>query len=178
VRHEVLRPLAIAALAVGAPALAGCAAAAPPPVTLQIASAPAVAPAGVVEASRRTERAPIVAPAGAIAWETSEREARERARRGGLPLLVFARASWSAGSLEMERKAWVDPRVVAAARRFVALRLDLTDAEGDAELHAQRYDLTAVPMTVLFDARGRKVAARAGWIEPAALEADLLEAAQ
>ena len=117
-------------------------------------------------------------PVHAIAWEASERDARERARRSGLPLIVYARAEWSAGSLEMERRAWVDPRVVAAARGFVALRLDLSDAEGDAELYAQRYGLTALPMTLLFDARGRKAAVRAGWVEPAALAADLVEASQ
>ena len=172
----MLGKIAIAALV--APALSACAAAAPAPVTLQVAATPAPAPAGAASARPRREGGRVAAPVGAIAWETSERDARERARRGGLPLVVFARASWSAGSLEMERKAWAEPRVVAAARGFVALWLDLSDGEGDAELYAQRYEISALPMTVLFDARGRKVAARPGWIEPAALEADLIDAAQ
>lgn len=173
----MLGKVALAVLAVAA--LAACSPAAPPPVTLQIGGVGplAPAPAGAAAPSRADDASARAAP-GAIAWETSEREARERARRNGLPLLVYARAAWSADSLEMERKAWVDARVVAAARGFVALRLDVTTTEGDAELHAQRYGLTAVPMTLLFDARGRKVAARAGWVEPVALATDLAEASQ
>jgi len=91
-----------------------------------------------------------------IAWETDEPTARQRARREGLPMLVWVRADWATAALEMERKAWSDPRVMAEARRFVALKLDVTAAEGDAELYAERYGVTMMPETVLFDASGRK----------------------
>lgn len=95
--------------------------------------------------------------ARAIAWETSEPEARARAHRQGLPMLVFAFAAWAAGSAEMDRAVWSDPNVVAVAARFVALRLDLTAAEGDAEGYAQRYGVVAVPETVVLDGEGRVV---------------------
>jgi thiol:disulfide interchange protein DsbD len=93
---------------------------------------------------------------------TSERDARDRARRQNLPLLVYVRADWAAACLEMERGAWIDPRVVAASRRFVALRLDVSEAEGDAELYAQRYGVNGIPEILVVDPAGRTVARSAG----------------
>lgn len=93
-------------------------------------------------------------------------------------MIVYARADWDASSLAMERKAWSDPRVVEAAARFVALRLDLSSAEGDAEAYAQAYDLRAVPTTVLFDPRGKRVASLTGLLDADRLLAALAEAAE
>jgi thiol:disulfide interchange protein DsbD len=121
-------------------------------------------------------RAPRIA--GPIAWETSEPAARERARRAELPLVVFARAEWDAAGLEMERRVWTDPRVVAAARPFVMLRLDLTAAEGDAERYAERYDVRGLPTIVFFDGRGRRVAALFGLQDPDRLVEALHDAAE
>jgi thiol:disulfide interchange protein len=122
-------------------------------------------------------RAPRRAPDGAIAWETSEPDARARARSRRLPFLVYACAEWSVPCLELDRTVWRAPGVVAAARRFVALRLDLTSAEGDAELFAQRYELTAVPTILLFDAEGRRAASLRGYVDADRLAAELARVA-
>jgi thiol:disulfide interchange protein len=90
-----------------------------------------------------------------MAWERDEGVARARARREGRPLLVYLRADWSAASLWMEREIWSDPRVLAEGGAFVALWLDVTSAEGDAELYAQRYGASALPAVALFDREGR-----------------------
>jgi thiol:disulfide interchange protein len=102
-------------------------------------------------------------PAPPIVWEASESAARERARRAGLPLLVWIRADWDASGLEMERTTWLDPKVAEAARPFVALRLDVSAAEGDAQRYAERYEVNAVPMLVLFDAHGQRAASLTGY---------------
>jgi thiol:disulfide interchange protein len=112
----------------------------------------------------------------AIAWIDSEPEAWGRARRTGQPLLLWIRAGWDAATLEMERKVWTDPAVIAAARPFVQLRIDMTETDGDAELYAQKYDVQGLPTTLLFAAGGRRVAAFTGMRDPAAL-ADALRAA-
>jgi thiol:disulfide interchange protein len=57
----------------------------------------------------------------------------------------------------MEREVWPETRVRSAARQFVALKLDVTSAEGDAELYAQRYGADKVPTIALFDREGRRV---------------------
>lgn len=119
---------------------------------------PAPPPERPAPAASADAGAPKPARARAIAWITSEPEARARARRGRLPLLVVATAAWAAATAEMDRAVWSDPRVVAAASRFVALRLDLTDAEeGDAEGYAQRYAVISVPEVVVLDGDGRVV---------------------
>jgi predicted hotdog family 3-hydroxylacyl-ACP dehydratase len=45
--------------------------------------------------------------------------------------------------------------MLAEARAFVAVWLDLTSAEGDAELYAQQYAVSAIPAVALFDREGR-----------------------
>jgi thiol:disulfide interchange protein len=104
-----------------------------------------------------------------IAWVTSEPEARDRARRAGLPLIVWARADWDTATLILERTVWTDPRVRDAARPFVALRLDLSTAEGDAERYAERYQVVGVPEAILFDAHGRRVTVLGGGFDAAQL---------
>lgn len=114
--------------------------------------------------------APHAAPRpGVIAWVTSERDAREQARRRGVPLLVYVRADWAAACLSLERSAWTDPRVAGEVRRFVALRLDVTEAEGDAELYAQRYGVKGVPETLVLDLAGRTAARGSGAMSAEAL---------
>ena len=131
---------------------------------------------GPLAAASSSTASPREAPP--IAWVTSEPDARDWARRLGLPLLVWARAEWAVAALEMERKVWTDPRVREAARPFVALRLDLTETEGDAQRYAERYDLTGVPSTILFDARGRRVATLIGSRSPEAVVEALQRAAE
>jgi thiol:disulfide interchange protein len=94
----------------------------------------------------------------AIAWMTSERDARDRARQQNLPLLVYVRASWAAPCIAMERDAWIDPRVVEATRRFVPLQLDVTEADENAELYAQRYGVDRMPEILVVDPAGRTLA--------------------
>jgi thiol:disulfide interchange protein len=93
-------------------------------------------------------------------------------------MIVWASAAWAAAGTRMEREVWSDTRVAQAARPFVALRLDLTDAEGDAERYAERYEIKGMPYTVLFDARGRRVADLFGYQDVDKLVAALLRAAE
>jgi thiol:disulfide interchange protein len=164
----------VAALSV-AGAVAGCSAAVALPATVEIPP-PSPAPP---EPSASPGPAPPRAPdrADDIAWESSEPAARARAERAGLPMIVWVRAEWAVPVIVMERSAWRDPRVVAAARRFVALRLDVTDAGAEAEAGAKRYDVTLVPMTVLIDAKGRRAATLPGMVDAETLAAALAKVA-
>ncbi len=136
-------------------------------------SAPAAAPL----ATAAPRPAPASSPAGAITWITAEHDARDQARREHLLLLVYVRAEWAVPCLEMERGAWRDPRVIAAAIGFVPLRLDVTEAEGNAELYAQRYGVTTIPEILVVDASGRTIAKNEGAASVDALVSLLREAA-
>jgi thiol:disulfide interchange protein len=163
----------VKAAAIATVAIAACTPpGAPRPATIEIGgTGPAVV--GPVAPASPEGEAPARVVAASIAWVGDEREARERARRLGLPLLVWVRAEWAASALQMERTVWNDPVVARAARGFVALRLDVTEAEGDAELLAQRYAVDSMPATILFDAAGRRVAALRGLVDAAILTAAL-----
>ncbi len=108
---------------------------------------------------------------------TSERDARDRARAQNLPLLVYVRADWAAPCLAMERGAWLDPRVAAASRRFVALQLDVSEAEGNAELYAERYGVDRIPEILVVDPAGRTLATTGGLASADELVTFLREAA-
>lgn len=153
--------------ALGATALACSApprAEAVPTVVLPAPVTPPSEPSSAADAARERKPRPRQE---ALIWETSEPEARDKARRYGLPMIVYLRADWAAASLHMEREVWSDPRVLREGRAFVALKIDVTNVEGDAELYAQRYDAPAVPATVVLDAHGERVA-----LLPGAVSAD------
>lgn len=144
------------------------------PAIVEIAGA---RPVSIEPVSASSPRATKTAPS--IVWETSERDARDRARKEGRPLIVWARAEWAAAALQMERTTWTDARVAAAVRAFVALRLDLTDAESaDASITAERYEIVAMPATVIFDTRGQRVSVLHGFADTEALLAALARAVE
>lgn len=97
-----------------------------------------------------------------VRWELSEPDARARARRERLPMLVYFRADWAVASVQMDREVWTDARVIRASNAFVALKIDVTRAEGDAELYAERYGAPVVPSIVFLDADGRRVGVVSG----------------
>ncbi|MFS8068941.1 MAG: thioredoxin family protein [Byssovorax sp.] len=168
--------VALLAAGIGCGALPACSGPATsiPVVTLPNAPIAPIAPiASAAPAAPTADSAPMLAsvasvpsraskPPTAIVWMTSERDARDRARLQNLPLLVYVRADWAAACRALERGAWLDARVLAEARRFVPLRLDVTDAEADAELYAQRYGVRTIPEIIVVDPAGRTHARSAG----------------
>ena len=88
---------------------------------------------------------------GTIAWLTAEEEARAKAARNDVPLLVYLSASWATKSLKMDCETWSDPKVVDQVPRSDWLRVDLSDSNGDAEAYAVRFEVNVVPTTILFD---------------------------
>ncbi len=172
-RDEVLREVAASLFVVFVLACGGGGA---PSSTLE-ARLPGAPPVVEASAAAPTSLAQPSKPAfGAIAWETSEVDARARAKKRGLPLVIFACAAWSAACHAMERDVWTDARVVALAPRFVCLKIDLTDAEGDAELVAQRLGVAGVPMTLVLDVDGTRTYAEPQFVGPERMAKDLAAA--
>lgn len=155
-------------LAIAVALLAAAGACSPTPSSGSAASIPLVTIPAVDSAVELASAAgaasapPKLPPLAPIAWMASEPDARDRARLQRLPLLVYVRADWAVPCIELERGAFRDARVLAEARRFVPLRLDVTAAEGDAELYAQRYGVSAVPEIIVVDPSGRALARSAG----------------
>jgi thiol:disulfide interchange protein len=119
-----------------------------------------------------------VDPPPPIAWETSEPDAKAKAKRSGRPMIVYLRAAWAVASIQMENEVWSDARVIRAGRRFVPLMIDVTAAEGDAELYAVRYAIPTVPATVVLDSSGARVALLPGLVKVEALLSALEKASE
>jgi len=186
VRDEVLREIAktqrtsirarLVCLLIAAIAASAIACSSSPPPTPLIVTLPheATTPAPVQTPRAALAPARKSAPAPPIAWERDERDARERARRRGAPLVVYIRADWSAAALEMDRRVWSNPRVAEAMQDVVALAIDVTDVDV-GELYAARYDIHAVPSTLVFESTGQKATALAGFVDVDELLAALRE---
>ncbi|HSV74588.1 MAG TPA: cytochrome c biogenesis protein CcdA [Chthonomonadales bacterium] len=88
-------------------------------------------------------------PAETIRWEPYTAESAAAARETGRPILVDFTAAWCAACKQLERETFSDPRVGAAARRFVALRGDMTNFGGPESLEWRtNYSIQGLP-TVL-----------------------------
>jgi thiol:disulfide interchange protein DsbD len=160
-RILILAAVSVAGIACGSAPTAGSSLSAASPPVITIPSEERALPLAPTESLAASAR-PAPAIAAPITWITSEQDARDRARKQGLPLLVYVRAEWAVPCIELERRTWLDPRVAAAARPFVALRLDVTEAEGNAELYAQRYGVSGVPEILVVDLTGHTVARNVG----------------
>jgi len=99
-------------------------------------------------------------PGAKIEWREDYHTARTHARQQKRPLLVDFGASWCAACSELDRLTFSDPKVVREARRFVAVRIDLSPGSDSEEkrniLAAYRH--VGLPLLVLHDRAGREVA--------------------
>lgn len=134
-----------------------------PTVKIGGASAPPV----IVTASPSASAAATDRPGPTrIDWLTSEEDARSRAKARKLPLLVFLFATWAVPAARMERDVWTDPRIVARSSDFVALRLDVTEADANAQAQADHFDLNVMPSTILLDDLGHEIGRLEGFAGP------------
>lgn len=92
-----------------------------------------------------------------IAWLASEEEARAKSKARRLPLLVFLFATWAVPASKMERETWTDARIRLRSSDFVALRLDVSEADSNAQAQADHFDPTAMPSTILLDDLGHEI---------------------
>jgi len=100
------------------------------------------------------------AGAASFAWVHSYEQAIAQARAEGRPLIVDFWAAWCAACRELDRIAWADPRVRQEAARFVALKLDGTDASDAFTAVAERFGVVGLPTVIFIDPRGREVPER------------------
>jgi thiol:disulfide interchange protein DsbD len=82
-------------------------------------------------------------------------------------MLVDFGADWCGACQELERDVLSDPRVVSEARRFVAVRVDLSTDRATEEKWAllKDYDQPGLPLVVLHHSDGTEAARVTGLLE-------------
>jgi len=95
-----------------------------------------------------------------FAWLASESEALARARAEGRPVIIDFWAEWCTACKELDKLAWADPRVRAAASRFVAVKVDGTEATDAITAVQEKYDVKGMPTVILIDSKGRELRER------------------
>jgi thiol:disulfide interchange protein DsbD len=96
----------------------------------------------------------VPAPADRIQWRPYTEQALAEARQARRPVLIDFTAQWCAACKELEHKTFSDERVGRAARRFVALRGDLTNfGGGTSRRWRDTYGIKGLPTIVLLEPR-------------------------
>jgi len=93
-------------------------------------------------------------PSSHVEFESGTRAALGSALKGETPVMIDFSADWCVPCRELDRTAFADPRVIAAARGFRAFRVDLTHYDSpESEAWRREYGIAGVP-TVVFVAPG------------------------
>ncbi|MBI4575967.1 MAG: thioredoxin family protein, partial [Planctomycetes bacterium] len=92
-----------------------------------------------------------------IHWVSDLEDAGTRARSEGRPMLVDFYSRACIPCREMDATVLRDPRVVAEARRFVAVKLDIGADEVASRLRLERYGSAQLPLYVFHDSQGREL---------------------
>ncbi len=105
-------------------------------------------------------------PAGAqINWLDDYAAAREMAEAERRPLLVDFGADWCMSCKELEHEVLIDPRVVSESRRFVSVRVDMTDISADETALLASYEQPGLPLVVMHNGDGSEQARVTGMMD-------------
>ncbi|MGD8824997.1 MAG: cytochrome c biogenesis protein CcdA [Myxococcales bacterium] len=106
-------------------------------------------------------------PGSHIDWAEDFQAAKSRALNEERPMLIDFGADWCGACQELERDVLSDPRVVAAAQRFVTVRVDLSADEATDQKWAllKDYDQLGLPFVVMHHSDGSEAVRVTGLLE-------------
>jgi len=92
-----------------------------------------------------------------LTWEHAEEAAVTKARTEKRPLMVDFTADWCGACKEFAKHTFSDPRVMAKAANFVAVKVDATDDE-DPQVNKvkDKYKVVGLPTVVIYDSSGQE----------------------
>ena len=99
----------------------------------------------------------LVMPKAQLAWLHSEEEAIALSKTEKRPMLVDFTATWCGACQEMAKDTFADPRVMAKAGNFVAVKIDATDQDDPkVEEVSKKYGVVGLPTVLLIDSEGKE----------------------
>lgn len=118
------------------------------PGALALAMAPA-APAGAKASKSKASK---------IAWQTNFEGAMAQAKKSGKPMFVDFYATWCGPCKALDAQVFPDPRVVSAARGYIAVKVD-GDKRPDL---MKKYSIEAYPSLGFFSPSGKLLKLQVG----------------
>ena len=95
---------------------------------------------------------------GGIQWLDYDEELVQRAKSEAKPVIIDFTADWCIPCREMEHRTFSSPPVIARARQFVTLRVDLTHStKPENRSLMERYRVKGVPTVIFLDRDGREI---------------------
>jgi thiol:disulfide interchange protein DsbD len=93
-----------------------------------------------------------------MSWEKFSEARLNEARSQGRPVLMDFYADWCIPCLELDRKTFTDPTVIAETKDFVRLKVDLTHFDSpESEALRKKFNIAGVPTIVFVDRNGQEV---------------------
>ncbi|MEX1138448.1 MAG: cytochrome c biogenesis protein CcdA [Bacteroidota bacterium] len=93
-----------------------------------------------------------------IEWQPHSPDLVAEAQASGKPVMMDFYADWCIPCLELDRRTFTDPSVIAASEEFVRLKVDLTRFDSpESEALRKQFDIAGVPTIVFLDRTGSEV---------------------
>lgn len=94
--------------------------------------------------------------ASELIWVKNLEEGLALAKQEGKPVLIDFWAEWCAICKEIDHYTLRDPAVEEALKRYVTIKIDLTDPNtGENQVIMQSYKIPGLPLIVFYDTQGR-----------------------
>ena len=93
---------------------------------------------------------------GKIPWQSYSEEILETARKSGRPVMIDFMSRRCPPCLSMEREVFSDNRVASAAKQFIVVRIDLTDASAASRAVSFKFGVQAIPTVVFLGPDGKE----------------------
>ena len=93
-------------------------------------------------------------PVGTIEWVAYDKAVLPKASEEGKPVILEFFAEWCAPCRIMERDVFSDPEVVRLSKKFIAVRVDLTNVKAFHDELLRRYQIRGIPAAILINRNG------------------------